>query len=96
MNRTVEAEARLAALNVYHSVAAWFLTFDCVNDDATDWFGRFVRRWAQACKLLLVDGININELEVRRACEHAVERAFHPDRVLEAQGFALPHLTVMR
>lgn len=85
---TVEQEARLAALNVYHGVAAWLLTFDCVDPD--DAFGRAVRRWAQRCKWLLIDGYDPNEYELWQACQHAIERAFHPDRVLEEKGFLLP------
>lgn len=91
---TVEQEARLAALNVYHSAATWLLTLDCVDPD--DWFGRQVRRWAQRCKWLIVDGIDPNSYETWQAAQHAVERAFHPDRVLGDKGFVLPGLAVAR
>lgn len=91
---SVEQEARLAALNVYHGVAAWILTFDCVEPD--DAFGRAVRRWAQRCKWLIVDGIDPNDHETWQAAHHAVERAFHPDRVLEKSGFVLAGLAVAR
>lgn len=93
---SVEEEARLAVLNRIHGLAAFLLGFDCVNDDATDWFGALVRRWAQRCKWRLVDGFDPDRYEVWLATQHAIDRFLHPERELEKRGFVLPGLIVAR
>lgn len=85
-----ELETRQRMMSTYHAYAVMWLG---LVDDPDEWFARQVRRWVQRIKLRLIDDIDPARAEMAVVVDRALERAFHPDRVLADAGVTIPRGT---
>lgn len=81
-----ERDARLEMLGKFHLFAVQMLAL--IDDQHPGHYT--IRRWMQRVKLRVVNDLDPAGYETFVACQKAVDRALHPDKVLAEKGFVLP------